>query len=85
MGSSNQTPASKGVKILLAALFIICGAVFLVDFLFMLESFDKHAIYKWENWPGFYGVLGFVSCFLLVLVSKFIIAPLIQREENFYE
>ncbi len=86
MDSQDKTEKlSKNVKRIVYGLFALCVAVFLVDFLFLLERFDKHALYEWENWPGFYAVFGFVACVLLVLISKYILRPLVKRDEDYYE
>ncbi|MBL4575272.1 MAG: hypothetical protein JKY51_04125 [Opitutaceae bacterium] len=85
MAQSNSPKKPKSVKIILNGLFILCGFIFLLDFLFLSEKFDKHAIYEWENWPGFYAVFGFVACVLLVLISKYILRPLVKRDEDYYE
>lgn len=41
-----------------------------------------HSAFVWETWPGFYGAFGFVSCSVLVLISKHILRPLIMRDEE---
>lgn len=41
-----------------------------------------HAAFAWETWPGFYGAFGFISCSILVLISKHILRPLIMRDED---
>ncbi len=35
--------------------------------------------------PFAMGVLGFVGAWALIIVSKMIMAPLLQRDENYYE
>lgn len=87
---SQSTPnhshgASRGVKLILTLLFAACGAVFLLDFLFLSDRFEKHAVFEWENWPGFYAIYGFVACVLLVIFSKYVLRPLVKRGEDFYE
>jgi len=53
--------------------------------LLVLEIFvHKHTYFAWEEWFGFYAVYGFVSCVLLVLVAKYILRPLVKREEDYY-
>jgi len=73
------------VKLILTLLFAACGAVFLLDFLFLSDRFEKHAVFEWENWPGFYAIYGFVACVLLVILSKYVLRPLVKRGEDFYE
>lgn len=83
--SDSPHPISKTAKTVVACLFVVCVILILLDFLFFSESFDKHAIFEWENWPGFYAVYGFVACVLLVLVSKYILRPLVMRDEDYYD
>ena len=54
--------------------------------LFAVEPFvHKHAYFSWEEWPGFYVIFGFASCVLLVLISKYILRPLVKRNEDYYD
>ncbi len=85
MANKHPEKLPKNVKIIVYGLFIACALNVLVDFLFYMDSFDKHAVFEWENWPGFYAVFGFVSCVLLVFISKFILRPLVKRDEDYYE
>lgn len=41
---------------------------------------ERHAAFRWESWPGFYAAYGFTSCALLVLVSKYVLRPLVMRQ-----
>lgn len=48
--------------------------------------FEKHPYFEnWEKWPGFYAIYGFVACVVLVLISKFILRPLVMRSEDYYD
>ncbi len=54
--------------------------------LLALEPFvEKHSYFPWEEWPGFYAIFGFVSCVLLVLAAKYILRPLVKRDEDYYD
>lgn len=54
--------------------------------LLALEFFvEKHPYFSWEKWPGFYAVFGLVACVLLVLVAKYILRPLVKRDEDYYD
>ena len=83
--SDSHHPVSKTTKNIVKLLFAICALGFLLDFLFYSDTFDKHAIFEWENWPGFYAVYGFVACVVLVLISKYVLRPLVMRDEDYYE
>jgi hypothetical protein len=75
----------ENVRKVLLGLFIACGLLVLIDIVFALVHFDKHPHFRWEEWPGFYAVYGFVACVLLVLVSKYVLRPLVMRSEDYYE
>jgi len=67
------------------ALIYACGFFVALDLLFLLQGFDKHAHFAWENGVGFYGVYGFVSCSLIFLISKRAVRPVVKQDEDFYE
>ena len=73
------------VQRVLTWLYRVCAILVLVDLSFLLGFADKEAHYPWENGLGFYAAYGFVACVLLVLISKFILRPLIIRKEDYYE
>ena len=75
----------ENVRKVLLGLFIGCALLVLIDVIFLISGFDKHPYFKWEKWPGFYAVYGFVACVLLVLISKYVLRPLVMRDEDYYE
>ena len=75
----------ENVRKILLGLFIGCGVLVLIDIIFWMTGFDKHPYLKWEKWPGFYAVYGFVACVLLVLISKYVLRPLVMRKEDYYD
>ncbi|HWP56792.1 MAG TPA: hypothetical protein VNL14_02775 [Candidatus Acidoferrales bacterium] len=46
--------------------------------------YAKHGHFFWEEWPGFYGIYGFISCVGLVLLAKQL-RKVLRRDENYYE
>ena len=74
----------ENVRKILLGHFIGCGVLVLIDVIFWITGFDKHPYLKWEKWPGFYAVYGFVACVVLVLISKYILRPLVMRDEDYY-
>ncbi len=60
------------------ALAVLCGVLFLLDF-----AFEHHGHFVIENWPGFFGIYGFVMFTLLILVAK-ALRFFIKRPEDFY-
>jgi uncharacterized membrane protein len=75
----------ENVRKVLVGLFAACGFFVLIDVIFWLTGFDKHPYFRWEKWPGFYAVYGFVACVLLVLIAKHVLRPLVMRDEDYYE
>jgi len=54
--------------------------------LLSIEPFiHKHPYFAWEEWFGFYAIYGFVACAFLVLAAKYILRPLVKREEDYYD
>lgn len=45
----------------------------------------KHTYFKWEEWPWFYAVFGFVAFVVLILTAKYILRPIIKRREDYYD
>jgi len=70
----------KNLKRLLTVFYSLCVVFFALD-IFVY----KHIYFYSEKWPGFYSVYGFVACVVLVLVSKYILRPLVMRKEDYYE
>ena len=70
----------KNIVTLLKIFFLICVALFGVDFFV-----DKHTYMPWEEWPGFYAIYGFVACVILVLIAKYVLRPMAMREEDYYD
>lgn len=68
----------------LTGLFGASAFFVLLDVVLWLIRFDKHPYFKWEQWPGFYAIFGFVSCALLVLIARFVLRPLVKRDEDYY-
>lgn len=83
--SSGWFDKKENVRKVLLGLYVACGLLVLTDIMFALLHFDKHPHFRWEEWPGFYAVYGFVACVLLVLVSKYILRPAVMRSENYYD
>ena len=70
----------KNVKLLLVIFFALTAAVLAIDLFY-----HKHAYFAWEEYFGFYAVYGFVACVVLVIVSKYILRPLVMRKEDYYD
>lgn len=70
----------RNVRRLLVVFFILTGATLTIDLFY-----HKHGIFPWEEYFGFYAVYGFVACVILVIVSKYILRPLVMRKEDYYD
>jgi hypothetical protein len=70
----------RNVQRLLVIFFTLTGAVLAIDLFY-----HTHTIFAWEEYFGFYAVYGFVACVVLVIVSKFILRPLVMRKEDYYD
>ncbi|WDP92912.1 MAG: hypothetical protein HUN04_25585 [Desulfobacter sp.] len=94
---NGETPAEKqhifdnpdNVKKLLRIFFSSVVALLFIDIVYILLSenhvIHRHVEYEWEKYWSFYSIYGFVACVLLVLVSKYILRPLVKRKENYYD
>ena len=67
------------IKLLLYALYAICAFLLVLDLVL-----NRHTIHDFETLFGFYGIYGFVSCVLLVLIAKWMRSFLI-RPETYYD
>lgn len=70
----------QNVKRLLRGFFVALVVLLVLDFFV-----HKHTFFPWEEWPEFYAIFGFVACVLLVLVSKYVLRPLVKRKEDYYD
>lgn len=70
----------RNVKRLLKIFFAILVVLLVLDFFI-----HKHAYFPWEDWPEFYAMYGFVACVCLVLLAKYVLRPLVKREEDYYD
>ena len=79
----------RNVKRFLIIFFSSVISLLVIDAVYIYLSekhiIERHAYYKWEEAFGFYAFFGFVSCVVLVLISKYILRPLVMRKEDFYE
>jgi hypothetical protein len=65
---------------------VLYGLFLSLLLLLALEPFvHKHSYFPWEEWFGFSAVFGFVACVLLVLAAKYILRPLVKRDEDYYD
>jgi len=70
----------KNIVTLLKIFFSFCVFLFALDFVV-----HKETHMPWEDWPGFYAMYGLVACVILVLVAKYVLRPLAERKEDYYD
>lgn len=54
-------------------------------YLVKTDKIHPHMNYVWEGYFGFYAFYGFVACVILVLISRYILRPLVKRKEDYYD
>ncbi|NOX32965.1 MAG: hypothetical protein GXP56_04410 [Deltaproteobacteria bacterium] len=79
----------QNVKRLLKIFFSSVIFLLILDIVYIFLSnahvIHRHVNYKWEEFWGFYAFFGFVACVILVLVSKYVLRPLVKRKEDYYD
>ncbi|WP_022668913.1 hypothetical protein [Desulfospira joergensenii] len=79
----------ENVKRLLKVFFSSVVVLLVLDIVYIILSehhiIHRHVEYEWEKYWGFYSFYGFVACVVLVLVSKYILRPLVKRKEDYYD
>ena len=68
-------------RVPLAVLVIVSVALGAMDFFIAHE--DAH--FDAELWPVFYGAFGFVSFVAIVVLAKYLLRPIVMRDEDYYE
>ena len=79
MNKENNTDKKKSAK--KAWIFFI---IILVASLLLETIMTPHPYFEFDGFTSFYAIFGFVSCVLIVLVSKFL-GIFLKRKENYYE
>lgn len=67
------------IKRLWAGLYIVCALTLVPEFFI-----SRHPHFGIDGFFGFYALLGFVSCALLILIAK-LGGVFLKRPENYYE
>jgi hypothetical protein len=70
----------KNVKMLRIGFYLVLVILVIAD-LFV----HKHPHYSWESLPGGYVVYGFLSCVVIVAVSKALGKLWLQKKEEYYD
>ncbi len=68
-------------KFLYIILFFIISVLLIVDF-----SIDKsEAHFKIEKYFAFFSLIGFLSTFIYIFFSKYILKKIVSRKEEYYD
>ncbi|MEJ2588016.1 MAG: hypothetical protein P8165_10665 [Deltaproteobacteria bacterium] len=70
----------RNVKRLLRAFYLSLVVLLIIE-----PFIHKHPHFRFEEWPEFYAVFGFVACVVLVVAAKYILRPLVKRREAYYD
>lgn len=70
----------QNVRKLRIGLYIVLVLLVLPDFFLH----KHHYFSKVETWPGFYAFFGFISCVVIILVSK-LLGYVLKRKEDYYD
>ena len=61
------------------ALVGVCVILFLAD-----AAYEKHVVFEFEHWFGFFGLFGFLVSFALVLTAREL-RKILMRGEDYYD
>jgi hypothetical protein len=65
---------------------LLTGFAVLLAVLLGLEiPVHMHGYFGWDEWFGFNAAVGLVSCLLLVLTARYVVLPLLRRDEDYYD
>ena len=69
----------RTIRRILTVLHLACACLFLSDLMFY-----RHVVDPIEEIVGFYGLYGFIACWLLVILAK-LMRRILMRGENYYD
>ena len=70
----------KNIRKLRIGFYIVLALLVLPDFFI-----HKHTLFSSiEGWPGFYALFGFISCVVIIVISK-LLGYLLKRKEDYYD
>lgn len=70
-----------GKKVFKTAVYVAMGLLVISDFIIP----KHHAIFPWDEIPGFSAAYGFISCVAIIVVSKLIGKLWLQKSEDYYD
>ena len=70
-----------GGKLLRKIAYVAMAVCIIIDVL----THTHHAYFFWDEIPGFSSLYGFVSCVLIVVISKALGKIWLQKKEDYYD
>ena len=67
------------IKFLWVLLFAVCVLTLVPDFFL-----ERHSYFAYEHYFGFFAVLGFVACALLIIIAKGL-GFFLKKDEGYYD
>lgn len=81
MNTINWLADERNRGALKKASYVVLALVFGADFL----VHRHHATFIWDGIPGYGAVYGFVSCVVIIIVSKAIGHAWLMKKEDYYD
>lgn len=76
-----NTDKAKLKKVFVIALILIAGLEILTVNILHLG----HGHFWFEDLPAFGSGYGFISCLIIIILAKFVLAPMVGKKEDYYE
>lgn len=90
-GPATGIAAPESIRKLWMGFYALLGVLLLLDpklleLVHILEHDPHHEPhFVVDGWPVFYALYGFITCLLMVVVSKKLIGALLMRPDTYYE
>ncbi len=81
MKSDEPLIAPEKLKTIKRIFYAVLVVVFVSDFL----VHRRHAAFPWDELPGFGAFYGFISCVLIIVISKFVGHLVLMKKEDYYD
>lgn len=62
----------------------VIGAAFVIALICFAIAYSGH-VEEWLERPFMILLFGFVGCWILIILAKIIMTPLLQRDEDYYQ
>lgn len=65
------------------AIIVVSALACLTDLLIPAEAHENE--FWWSHIPGFFAILGFIGCLLIIIIAKLVGHYWLQRKEDYYD